>query len=326
MWSQYDHQLFLNTVEGPGGDATVLRLKHPLTGADTGRGLAMTCDGNHRWCALDPRRGTALVVAEAVANLACVGARPLALVNCLNFGNPEHPETMWQLSEAVDGMAEACRALSLPVVGGNVSLYNESRGRDIDPTPIVAVVGMVDELGAPPPGVGLVDGTRLVVLGPEPDTLSGSQWAWRLGHTSGTPPALDLAGHRAVCELVRGLVTDGLVLGVHDTADGGTGAGARRDGGAEWGGLRGPAPGRRRRPPLAVRRVTEPVRAGGRPGGTRPSCSAGCRAAGRDATVVGDAAGNRLTVEGLVDVALADAVAAWKGRLPQLLGHGTTQG
>ena len=135
VWSQYDHQLFLNTVEGPGGDATVLRLKHPVTGVDTGRALALTTDGNHRWCAVDPRRGTALTVAESVLNLACVGARPLAVVNCLNFGNPEHPEVMWQLSEAIDGMAEACRALGIPVVGGNVSLYNESRGADIDPTP-----------------------------------------------------------------------------------------------------------------------------------------------------------------------------------------------
>ena len=135
VWGQYDHQLFLNTVAGPGGDATVLRLKHPVTGVDTGRALALTTDGNHRWCAVAPRAGTARVVAESVLNLACVGARPLALVNCLNFGNPEHPEVMWELSEAIDGMAEACRAFDLPVVGGNVSLYNETRGRDIDPTP-----------------------------------------------------------------------------------------------------------------------------------------------------------------------------------------------
>ncbi|MGH9188207.1 MAG: phosphoribosylformylglycinamidine synthase subunit PurL, partial [Acidimicrobiales bacterium] len=101
VWTQYDHQLFLNTVEGPGGDATVLRLKHPVTGLATGRGLALTTDGNHRWCAIDPRAGTAMVVAEAILNLACVGARPVALVNCLNFGNPEHPEVMWQLSEAI---------------------------------------------------------------------------------------------------------------------------------------------------------------------------------------------------------------------------------
>ncbi|HEY6696687.1 MAG TPA: AIR synthase related protein, partial [Acidimicrobiales bacterium] len=258
-------------------------------------------------------------------NLACVGARPLALVNCLNLGNPEHPETMWQLSEAVDGMAEACRALSLPVVGGNVSLYNESRGRDIDPTPIVAVVGMVDDLGAPPPGVGLVDGTRLLVLGPEPDTLSGSQWAWRLGHTSGTPPALDLSGHRAVCELVRGLVTDGLVLGVHDTADGGLGLALAE---------------------MAVRSgvgfvVRPPTGAGGHRWlfGESPSrfvlavdpaalaeVQRRCRATGQIATLVGDAGGDRLAVEWSVDVPLVDAVAAWQGRLPQLLGHGTTQG
>ena len=107
VWSQYDHQLFLNTVEGPGGDATVLRLKAPGLPA-TGRAMAVTADSNSRWCALDPRRGTALVVAEAALNLACVGATPVALVDCLNFGNPEHPEVMWQLSESIDGMAEAC--------------------------------------------------------------------------------------------------------------------------------------------------------------------------------------------------------------------------
>ena len=100
-------------------------------------------------------------------NLACVGARPLGLVNCLNFGNPEHPEVMWQLSESIDGMAEACRAFGIPVVGGNVSLYNESRGRDIDPTPVVGLVGVVDRLERPPPGVRLVDGGALVALGPD---------------------------------------------------------------------------------------------------------------------------------------------------------------
>ena len=144
VWSQYDHMLFLNTVEGPGGDATVLRLKAPGL-PDTGKGIAVSADSNSRWCDLDPRRGTALVVAEAALNLACVGARPLALVDNLNFGNPEHPEVMWQLSEAIDGMAEACRALSLPVVGGNVSLYNESGGRDIHPTPVVGA-GRADRL------------------------------------------------------------------------------------------------------------------------------------------------------------------------------------
>ena len=220
VFRQYDHQLFLNTVEGPGGDATVLRLKHPTTGVDTGRGLALTCDGNHRWCALDPRRGTALIVAEAVMNLACVGARPLGLVNCLNFGNPEHPEVMWQLVEAIDGMGEACRALGIPVVGGNVSLYNESQGQDIDPTPVVGLVGLVDRLDRRPPGVRLVEGGTIVALGPEARSLSGSRWAWERGVQGGPGLELDLEVHAAVAALVRGLVAEGLLAGVHDTADG----------------------------------------------------------------------------------------------------------
>jgi phosphoribosylformylglycinamidine synthase II len=329
VFSQYDHQLFLNTVEGPGGDATVLRLKHPATGVDTGRALALTCDGNHRWCALDPRRGTALVVAEGVANLACAGARALALVNCLNFGNPEHPTTMWQLSEAIDGMAEACRALSVPVVGGNVSLYNESRGRDIDPTPVVGMVGMIDRLVSPPPGAGLVEGTRLVVLGAGPDTLSGSRWAWRQGHKAGSPPALDLAAHRVVCDLVRDLVADGLVLGVKDTADGGlgvalaemaaasgVGAVVRAPEGADHRWVYGETPSRfvLAVDPAAVAEVH------------RRHTAAGVAAA-----VVGEAGGDRLAIEGLagganVDAPVADVVAAWRGTLPALLGHGTTQG
>src|SRR5579884_2669574 len=169
VYRQYDHQLFLNTVVAPGGDAALLRLKAPGVPGTGERGMALSTDGNGRWCALDPRAGTALVVAESALNVACVGARPMALVNCLNFGNPEHPEVMWQLSEAIDGMASACRALGIPVIGGNVSLYNESRGRDIDPTPVVAVLGLVDKLAAPPPPVALVPGDEVLLLGDQGD-------------------------------------------------------------------------------------------------------------------------------------------------------------
>ncbi|MFZ4669680.1 MAG: phosphoribosylformylglycinamidine synthase subunit PurL, partial [Microthrixaceae bacterium] len=165
VWTQYDHMLFLNTVMGPGADAAVLRLKHPTTGADTGRGLAMTTDGNHLWCAVDPRQGSAMTIVESVMNLAVVGARPMAMVNCMNFGNPEHPEVMWQLSESVDGFTEALEAFDVPCIGGNVSLYNESRGRDIDPTPIIGVLGVVDDLSTVPPGPVLVDGSRLILVG-----------------------------------------------------------------------------------------------------------------------------------------------------------------
>jgi len=156
VYRQYDSQLFLNTVVGPGRDAALLRLGGPGLPYSE-RGIALSTDSNPRWCALDPRTGTSLTVAESVANLACVGATAKAVVNCLNFGNPEHPEVMWQLSESIDGMTEACLGLGLPVIGGNVSLYNESGGHDIDPTPVVGLLGVVESLVARRP-VG--DGVR----------------------------------------------------------------------------------------------------------------------------------------------------------------------
>src|SRR5262249_57021577 len=132
--------------------------------------------------------GGAMLVAESARNVACAGARPAALVNCLNFGNPEHPEVMWQLSEAIDGMSAACRGLHIPVVGGNVSFYNESRGRDVDPTPIVAVVGVIDVLEHRPPGVTLVAGHRLLLLGPAGARLGGARWAAAHRHRAPTLP------------------------------------------------------------------------------------------------------------------------------------------
>jgi phosphoribosylformylglycinamidine synthase len=215
VYRQYDHQLFLNTVVQPGGDAAVLRLK------GTARGLALTTDGKARFCALDPYTGARLVVIEAARNLACVGATPKALVNCLNFGNPEHPEVMWQFSEVVDGMGDACRALGIPVVGGNVSFYNESRGRDIDPTPVVGVVGLIDELTSVPPGPELHDGDAIVVLGHTEAELGGSEWASAHDLRGGTPPAADLDVAAALHDHVRELVVARDVRGVHDVSDGG---------------------------------------------------------------------------------------------------------
>ena len=151
IYRQYDHQLFVNTVFGPGeADAALLKLSGPGV-PWTGKALALSADGNPRWCAVDPYEGAARLVAESALNVACTGARPVALVNCLNFGNPEHPSVMWELSSTIDGMSAACSALAIPVVGGNVSLYNESAGADIDPTPVVAVLGLLDELVQRPP-------------------------------------------------------------------------------------------------------------------------------------------------------------------------------
>ncbi len=231
VYRQYDHQLFLNTVVGPGGDAALLRLGGPGLPASV-RGVGLTCDSNPAACSLDPRAGTALVLAEAIANLACVGARPICVVNCLNFGNPEHPEVMWQLSESVDGLAEACRAFDVPVVGGNVSLYNESEGRDIDPTPVLGVLGLVDVLVAAPPAAPK-SGAALVLLGGRrqagatPFPLGGSAWATRRGRRGGRLPSLDVGAHRRACELVVDLVVPALrgeaapVRAVHDVGRGG---------------------------------------------------------------------------------------------------------
>ncbi len=321
VWSQYDHQLYLSTVEGPGGDATVLRLKDPVTGVDTGRGLAMTTDGNHAWCAVDPRQGTAMVVAESVLNLACVGARPMAVVNCLNFGNPTHPEVMWQLSESIDGMADACRRLGLPVVGGNVSLYNESRGADIDPTPVIGLLGMVDQLDRRPPGVGLVTGGRLVLVGVTQPELSGSAWARAHGHRGGRLPALDLAFHSSVAAVVRSLVNGGLLAGVHDVAVGGVGLAlaemavrsgvgfqvARIHSHAE---LFGESPSR-------VVLCVEPERL--------TAVLNVLDEAGVPSARIGAAGGDRLAVKDLLDVPLADAVQRWQRRIPDALGAGTVQ-
>jgi phosphoribosylformylglycinamidine synthase len=321
VWSQYDHQLFLNTVEGPGGDATVLRLKDPLTGDATGRGIAITTDGNHRWCALDPRTGSALIVAEAVANLACVGATPRAVVNCLNFGNPEHPEVMWQLSETIDGMGEACRALGLPVVGGNVSLYNESRGVDIDPTPVVAVVGVVESLDERPAGVRVATGDRLIVVGPEHRGLSGSRWAWARGHRRGAPPPLDLDVHARVCAVVRELVAAGVLSGVHDCADGGVGLALAEMAVHARTGFDVSAPGVdhawlfAESPSRIV--LTVPAQHVAR-------AHDAARAAGVDAHEIGVAGGDRLVVTGLLDVSVSDAVAAWRDRLPLAIAAGAT--
>ena len=319
---QYDHQLFLNTVEGPGGDATVLRLKDPITAVDTGRALALTSDGNHRWCAVDPRAGSTATVVESVMNLATVGAVPIALVDCMNFGNPEHPEVMWQLSEAVDGLSEGCRAFDLPVIGGNVSLYNESRGSDIDPTPVIAVLGLIDELRVRPPGVGLVEGGRIILIGSRSPGLAGSAWAWARSLRGGALPEVDLAAAADTAAAVRGLVAEGLLAGVHDVSDGGIGLAL-----AEMAVRSGVG--------FTVARIHDHAELFGEGVGSVLVCATAedspeilrrCDDAGVPTVRLGVAGGARLVVKDLLDVAVVDAQREWRDRLVDSLGVGTTQG
>ncbi|HEX8181425.1 MAG TPA: phosphoribosylformylglycinamidine synthase subunit PurL [Pyrinomonadaceae bacterium] len=222
VYRQYDHMVRTNTAVLPGADAAIVRIK------ETRRALAMCLDGNGRYCAADPRAGAALVVAEAARNVVCVGARPLAITNCLNFASPERPEVMWAFSEVIDGMAEACRAFDTPVISGNVSFYNETEGRGILPTPVIGMVGLVEDVRRIiQPGFKQAD-DLIALLGTTADDLSISEYAATVqGQTTpemlraGRVPALDLNLERAVQATCLRAAEEGLLRSAHDCADGG---------------------------------------------------------------------------------------------------------
>jgi phosphoribosylformylglycinamidine synthase len=315
VWRQYDHQLFLNTVVGPGAGAALLRLK------GTRRGLALSTDGKGRFCRLDPRTGARLAVLEASRNVACVGATPRAMVNCLNFGNPEHESVMWQFAEVVEGLSEACRALGIPVIGGNVSFYNESQGRDIDPTPVIGILGILDHLEAPPPAPRLVEGDRIVLLGATRAELGGSEWAAVVhGLDGGRPPAAELAPAAALHELVIGLVRDREVDGVHDCSDGGLAVALCEMAIAGERGFEVEQPKSAAMAPgvfwfsESTSRVVvsvAPQHAG--------TVVERARDSGVEATELGTVAGDRVMARGAFDVSLVDATRAWRDAIPSLV-------
>jgi phosphoribosylformylglycinamidine synthase len=211
VYRRYDQLVGSRTVRRPGLDAAVLRLRPSL------RGLALSLDGQGRIARLDPFTGGALAVLEAARNVACAGGEPLGVTDCLNFGNPEKAEIAWELSEAVDGMAAACRALGVPVVSGNVSLYNETNGRAIHPTPVVGAVGLVQDVRSVPKGWH--PGDTVVVAGGSAVSLAGSEYQTLFGEVGGSPPSLDLdAEARLVSFLWRAASRCTLV---HDAAEGG---------------------------------------------------------------------------------------------------------
>jgi phosphoribosylformylglycinamidine synthase II len=216
IWEQYDHTVMGDTVQRPGGDSAVVRVH------GTAKGLALTTDCTPRYCAADPRMGGRQAVAEAWRNLVATGARPLAITNCLNFGNPERPSVMGQIVGCIEGMAEACRALDFPVVSGNVSLYNETDGNAILPTPNVGGVGVIADLGCMV-GAGLgSEGLALVLLGRSRGWLNQSIYAAVVeGSEDGPPPPVDLETERRTGELVLAQIEAGVVRGCHDLSDGG---------------------------------------------------------------------------------------------------------
>jgi phosphoribosylformylglycinamidine synthase subunit PurL len=213
--TQYDHMLFLNTVVGPGGDGNLIRVR------GTDKALAVSTDGNGRLCYLDPRTGAARLVYEAALNVAVIGARPLAVVDNLNFGNPEKPEVMWQFKESVEGMSQACEVLGIPVVGGNVSFYNETDGVDINPTPVVGLLGLADPMPADPPRLSrATEGMEIWEVGPEgTGNLAGSAAQRLRGKLHGMPTTPDAHIATRVVALAAELAHSAPVL--HDISDGG---------------------------------------------------------------------------------------------------------
>ncbi len=217
VYQQYDHMVQTNTVLPPGGgDAGVLRIK------GTDKGLAVTTDGNGRYCYLEPRWGGAIAVAEAARNLVCTGAEPLAVTDCLNYGNPEKPEVFYTLLESVKGMVKACEALDVPVISGNVSLYNENNGSAIYPTPVIGMAGLLEKIEHATGMAFRMMGDLVVLLGSSSDDLGGTEYMkLATGKVQGVPPCIDLDAEVRVQRCCLNAIRRGLVRSAHDCSDGG---------------------------------------------------------------------------------------------------------
>jgi phosphoribosylformylglycinamidine synthase len=285
------------------------------------RGIALALDGNARFARLDPYTGAQLNLAEAYRNVAVTGAVPLAVTNCLNFGSPENPEVMWQFAEAVRGLADGCRELGLPVTGGNVSLYNQTGDTAINPTPVIGVLGVHDDVRRRVPTGWRAAGETVLLLGESRAEFGGSAWASVVhGHLGGLPPRLDLAAERALAGLLAGFAADGLVSSAHDLSDGGlaqalTEAALRYGVGAQLqlagdptAALFGESVAR------VLVTTTDPA-----------AVTAAAQAAGVPVTELGTTGGEALLVggvlaDGLLELPLDELRDAWTGTLPALFG------
>jgi len=315
LWEQYDHQVMLGTVVTPGHDCAVLR----IPGAKSR--LAVTTDGNGRFCLLDPFLGAQHSVAEAARNLSALGAKPAAITNCLNLGSPEQPEVMWQFIETVKGIGEACRALETPVTGGNVSFYNQTGQTSIFPTPVIGMIGIIPE-GAPLPAMGFqAEGDLICLLGDTYDELGGSEYqSMASGRVEGQVPRLDLKAEAALGGAIRGAIRDGIISSAHDCSGGGLGMalvecsiegglGARIDPDTDL--------------PLHVWLFAEsasrilvslhPANIG--------ALSEACRSAGVPLYRLGEAGGGSLAIGPDLKVSVAELTGAYENSFPSLMGY-----
>jgi phosphoribosylformylglycinamidine synthase subunit PurL len=310
---QYDSRVRGNTVLAMPEDGGLVRV-----GEETGLGIALATDGNGRYCTLDPYRGTQLALAEAYRNVAMTGAVPVAVTNCLNFGSPEDPAVMWQLAEAVRGLADGCKSLGIPVTGGNVSLYNQTGTTAIQPTPVIGVLGVHDDVTKRLAAGFGTDGAELVLLGRTSEEFGGSAWAGVVHqHLGGLPPAVDLDAERQLAILVTAAASAGVLASAHDLSDGGLAIALAEA--CLYGG-RGCAVALRGDAftdlfsESAARALVSVV-----PGRER-EFAALAEEHGVPATVLGVTTGDALTVEGVFEIPLTELKQVWTGTLPAIFG------
>jgi len=311
--AQYDNYVRGNTVLAMPEDGGLLRVDE-----QTQLGIALATDGNGRYCRLDPYQGTQLALSEAYRNVAMTGARPAAVTNCLNFGSPEDPAVMWQLAEAVRGLADGCATLGIPVTGGNVSLYNQTGTNAIHPTPVIGVLGVHDDVRRRVAAGFAADGAQVVLLGTTREEFGGSAWAHVVHqHLGGRPPAPDLHSERTLATLIATAAAEGLLASAHDLSDGGLAIALAESCLRGTRGCRVTLPGDTftalfsESAARAVISVTP---------GREAEFAALCAAHAVPATVLGETGGDSLTVEGTFEVALGELSRTWKATLPALFG------
>ena len=317
IYRQYDHQVQTNTLQGPGGDAAVLRLK------GTAKAIALATDGNGRYCYLDPFMGGAIAVAEACRNLACVGAEALALTDCLNFGNPERPEVYYQLEQCILGMAQACEALGVPVISGNVSLYNETRGVAIWPTPVIGALGLLEDASKRCTTAFKDRGDVVVLLGvdgvgADASSLGGSEYLELVHGQVGGAPAIDLGLESRVQRLCRKAIEEGLLKSAHDCSDGGIAVALAESCIAGGVGFRGTAPIEGRWD-AALFGETQSRIVVSLARGDLSRLEALASETNVPWSEVGGVVGDRLSWGDLLDVPVEELEAVWKGGLEEAL-------
>jgi len=319
VYRQYDHMVRIGTAVRPGqGDAAVVR----FTGQREG-GVALSVGCNARWVQLEPRLGAAHAVAETARNVSCVGGEPVAVTDCLNFGNPERPEIMWQFEQACLGIADACAALDTPVVSGNVSLYNETEGKAILPTPMIGMVGLMDDCAKNAGSGFAAAGDRVGIIGGLGNGhLGGSEYLKTVhGKAAGMPPPLDLAREKAVQKAARDSVRAGLVRAAHDCSDGGLAVALAEMCFVRDLGCRVLLKAQLRPDALLFGEDASRILIS-YPPDSRERIEAICKSAGAPFADIGQVGGSTLNLEGFLEAKVADLKASWSGAIPRLVGEG----